>query len=58
MTLESEESGCKHSPDFLPKDDLSWFLKTQKLMEAWYVLPNENASVILGSISTGLSAES
>lgn len=36
--------------DFLPKDDLSWFLRAQKLMEAWYVLSNEDISVVLDSV--------
>lgn len=36
--------------DFLPKDDLSWFLETQKLMEAWYVLSNENISIIVDTV--------
>jgi len=36
--------------DFLPSTDLSEFLKTEKLGESWYVLSNEDVSVLVDTV--------
>ena len=46
----SSNARITDSTDFLPRDDLSWFPRTQKLMEAWFVLSNEDISVVVDSV--------
>jgi len=48
--MDRKMKSAVNRSSFLPRDDLSWFLKTQKLMEAWYVLSNEDVSVVVDSV--------